>query len=176
MVRKPRNVKTEVQDGQALELRKAGASYDQIAKQLGFAHKSGAHHSVMRALKASIAMRNAAAEDVLEIELQRLDEMLLGLWADARKGRWLAVDRVLKIMERRAMFLGLDAPKRSEVSGPDGAAIQIDAEVHVELSPDQRLERIRYLFESQQAETARFVLGDGSAVAPEPGSTNGRVA
>lgn len=176
MPRKPRDVKTEHRDAQALELRKAGASYDQIARQLGFAQKSGAHHSVMRALKASIAMRNAAAEDVLEIELQRLDEMLLGLWSEARKGRWLAVDRVLKIMERRSAFLGLDAPKRSEISGADGGPIQIDQEVHVELSTEQRLERIRYLFESQQTEVARPVLEAGRDLAAEQGPADGRVA
>jgi len=35
-----------------------------------------------------------------------------------------AVDRLLKIQERRAKLLGLDAPKKTELSGPDGEPLQ----------------------------------------------------
>jgi len=35
-----------------------------------------------------------------------------------------AIDRLLKIQERRAHLLGLDAPKRTELTGKDGAAFQ----------------------------------------------------
>lgn len=48
-------------------------------------------------------------------ELAKLDEIEIQVAANARKGHEGAVDRVLRIMERRARFLGLDAPAKQEV-------------------------------------------------------------
>lgn len=99
---------------QALELRKAGATYDRIAQQLGFANRGGAYRAVETALREITA---EPAQDVRQLELERLDALLLGLWPQARKGNQGAVDRVLRIMERRAKLLGLDAPTKAEVGG-----------------------------------------------------------
>ena len=96
---------------QALELRKAGATYQVIADRLGYASPRGAHKAVTSALKASL--REAGAE-VRELELARLDAMLLGLWRRVQSGDEKAVDRALKIEERRAKRLGLDAATPQE--------------------------------------------------------------
>lgn len=97
---------------QALELRKAGMTYQGIADRLGYSSVSGCYKAIRSALFAVI---KEPAEEVLTLELQRLDDMLAGLWVDARKGNVLKVDRVLKIMTRRAELLGLDAPKTVKV-------------------------------------------------------------
>lgn len=89
----------------ALDLRKAGATYDQIAQQLGFANRGNAQRAVQTALREITA---EPAREVLTLELERLDTMLLGLWSDARRGKLGAVDRVLRIQERRARYQGLD--------------------------------------------------------------------
>ena len=47
---------------------------------------------------------------MIALELLRLDDMLFGLWPDARRGDNTAVVTVLKIMERRSKLLGLDMP------------------------------------------------------------------
>ncbi len=91
----------------ALELHLAGASYQKIATALGFASKSSAHEAVQKALASSRPV--TIAGEALETELARLDAMLVGLWAAARRGNVAAVDRVLKIMERRSKYLGLDS-------------------------------------------------------------------
>jgi len=64
--------------------------------------------------------------------VERLDQMLLALGpmlrTNQREGRMAnlgAIDRALKIMERRAKLLGLDAPVRQEVTGADGGALEI---------------------------------------------------
>lgn len=93
----------------AVELRRAGYSYREIGKAIGIGTTS-AHRLVTRAV---VETRKAIAEDVNEmraLELSRLDALLGGLWADARRGHLGAIDRVLRIMERRAKLLGLDAP------------------------------------------------------------------
>jgi hypothetical protein len=108
----PRRIEAAERRARALELRKAGATYDQIATQLGFANRGGAYRAVATALKEITA---EPAEEVRALELERLDAMLLGLWPQARKGSNGAVDRVLRIMERRAKLLGLDQPTRFSV-------------------------------------------------------------
>lgn len=94
---------------QALELRKAGVGFDEIAQRLGYRGASGAYYAVKTALQKTIQQ---PANELREIEVARLDALLLGLWPEARKGNVAKIDRVLRIMQRRADLLGLDAPKR----------------------------------------------------------------
>jgi hypothetical protein len=98
----------------ALELRKAGATYDQIAKTLGYADRSGAQRLVRDAFAR---ITRETSEEVLTLELERLDAMLLALWPKAKKGEAHSVDRVLRIMERRSRYQGLDAPAPVQVTG-----------------------------------------------------------
>jgi len=113
--------------GRALELRKAGLGYAAIARQLGYAGPSGAHKAIMGALRA---VTREPARELVDLELARLDDLLLGLWADARKGNVAKIDRVLKIMARRAALLGLDAPQRvADVTAARRDAEQIAAEI-----------------------------------------------
>ena len=107
----------------ALELRKAGVPFQAIADQLGYRSSSGAFNAVKAALKATL---REPADELRELEVARLDAMLLPLWRRVQSGDEKAVDRVLRIMERRARLLGLDAPRRQELSGPDGAPIEFD--------------------------------------------------
>ena len=97
---------------QALELRKAGASLDQIAEKLKFAHRSNARKAIQAAIKE---IYEEPAKEVLSLELARLDAMLLGLYQKAKSGDVAAVDRVVRIMDRRAKYLGLDAPQETSV-------------------------------------------------------------
>ena len=124
----PRNIIAREREHEALELRKAGATYRQIGKRLGISATS-AHTRVMSALREMSELTGEKAAEVRGIELQRLDTMLLGLWSKARAGDVSAIDRAVKIMQRRADMLGLDAPKRSEFAGPDGTPLNFKAEV-----------------------------------------------
>ena len=77
------------------------------------------------ALKATL---REPADEVRDLEVARLDAMLLPLWRRVQQGDERAVDRALKIMERRARLLGLDAPSKSEQSGSDGEPLKIVVE------------------------------------------------
>lgn len=94
---------TDDRADRALELHLAGATYDAIAQTLGYSNRSGAFHAVKRALGARKPTRDQ--HEAAQAELMRLDAMLTGLWAKARKGDFGAVDRVLKIGERRMELL-----------------------------------------------------------------------
>jgi len=92
---------------QILRMRIGGARYQQIADRLGIAPST-----VGRALQRGMARWQAQADDLVSehigLQLERLDRLLLSVWSDAVKGKLGAIDRVLKIEERRAKLLGLD--------------------------------------------------------------------
>jgi hypothetical protein len=97
---------------QALELRKAGESYDAIAEKLGYSGRPGAYKAVKTALEKTI---QEPADELRRIELERLDTMLKSIWHFVEAGNTKHVAAALRIMERRASLLGLDAPKQVDV-------------------------------------------------------------
>lgn len=118
-----RTPETVAKEGKALELHLAGTPYDQIATFLGYKSKGAAHTAVQRALARQGGRReDTPAEKVADSELARLDAMLQGLWPAARRGDVYAVDRVLKIEERRAEIIAgekdaePEQPKRTGLS------------------------------------------------------------
>lgn len=89
----------------ALELRKAGVSYQTIADTLGYGGPSGAFKAVQTALKTTL---REPAEELRSLEMERLDQAAFAIAAQVRAGNLGAIDRLLRIMERRAKMLGLD--------------------------------------------------------------------
>lgn len=102
----PQMVDAALSQTEALRLRQSGATFQQIADRLGYSDRSGAHRAVMAALKESVTEPNA---EMRSLELSDLASLQDALWPSANAGDQGAVDRVLKIMERRAKILGLDA-------------------------------------------------------------------
>jgi hypothetical protein len=112
--RKTDQVQAVDRQRQALELRRAGLTFQQIARRLGYAHPAGAYHAVQRGLQTTL---QEPADELRGLELERLDALHQAMWPRAIRGNVWAVDRVLSIMQRRARLLGLDAPRRLAVSG-----------------------------------------------------------
>lgn len=93
------------QTAKALELRKAGLTFEKIAGQCGYKNAQLAHRAVSRAIRA---IPKEAADEVRSLELERLDRLTLAVWPSAVKGDAKAVESVVKLMKRRACLLGLD--------------------------------------------------------------------
>ncbi len=110
----------------ALDLRVAGASYEQIAAALKLADKSNARRDILEAIAE---ITREPAEEVLALELARLDAMFMGLWPEARKGDTHAVRAAIRVMDRRAKYLGLDEPDEVKLSG----SVDITADAHAKL-------------------------------------------
>ena len=113
-VSRVRTVAARVRGQQAIKLRMAGATLDDIAKQLDFKSAAGAYKSVMRELKATAQDMGEGYEAVRQLELKRLDQMQFPLWPQVLAGDVAATTTALRIQERRAALLGLDAPKQIE--------------------------------------------------------------
>ncbi len=129
---------TAKKDAEAAQLRAEGKTSDQIAEALAFSDRSVARRAVERALAATV---REPADELRQLELIRLD----ALWMQAAKvmtsehltvsqGRVVevngvplkddgpvltAIDRLLKIMERRAKLVGLDSAAKVEVLSVD---------------------------------------------------------
>lgn len=117
----------------ALELRRMGLGYTAIAQQIGIG-KSQAHRLVVAGLADAAAKVSASADELRTEDVDRLDALLGSIWSRARKGEVAAVDRVLKILERRAKLLGIEAPVRIEATGKDGAPIEVSSTTSIDPS------------------------------------------
>ena len=92
----------------ALDLRRAGQSYHTIGSSMRVS-KTRAYQLVLRGLEELQTQSKEKAEGVRELELLRLDSILLAHWLNRSDPR--SADTILRVMERRAKLLGLDAPK-----------------------------------------------------------------
>jgi len=111
-----RRIKTTEKTLKALDLRKKGFSYTQIGTKLGCARQTACRYVLSELENLADQCREEAGQ-VRDLELQRLDELYLVAWKAIADGSETAIDRCLRIMERRAKLLGLDAAEKVEHSG-----------------------------------------------------------
>ena len=105
----------------ALTLRLGGATYAEIGDALGVSN-----WTAWQDIHKSLAdIPKAEADQLREEEVARLDRMQRAVWGDALKGDLKAMQMVVKIIDRRAKLLGLDAPQQVELSGE----VDLDATV-----------------------------------------------
>jgi hypothetical protein len=141
-----RSIADRERDAQALQLRARGLTHRHIAAQLGWKSPASAVAACDRALGDTFR------EDVSkwrDLQVDKLDDMTRVVWQGMAKPHylvsqgkavrdditgelledhtrnWEGVDRLVKIEERRARLLGLDAPQRTKVEVQDG----VDAEI-----------------------------------------------
>jgi len=109
----------EAKEAKVLELRRAGFTFQRIAEEVGYATPSGAQRALERIMTRNVPQ---APEEFRWQELDRLDRMQVALWPRAMKGDDRAISTIVRLMERRARLVGIDAPQRiqAEVVNYDG--------------------------------------------------------
>lgn len=107
----------------AIELRKAGISYQRIADTLGTT-PSNVHKMVCKSLDLIREHTDENAQEVRTLELQRLDKLFQHAYSAVINGDTRAIDQALRCMERRAKILGIDAP--SKVAQTDAAGRDLE--------------------------------------------------
>lgn len=134
-------------DREAVRLRSRGRTYQQISDELGYGGAGTAHRAVKKTLAE---VTRDAAEEHIAIQLERLDMMYQSVLDvlerqhyTVSQGRLIylhedappleddspilaAVDRLVKIEERRSKLLGLDAPAKTTVTH---ASSDVDAAI-----------------------------------------------
>ena len=125
----PRRVIAKERRRKALELRKAGVTFQASADTVGFRSAQAAYDSVDRALRQ---FARPPAEQLRELEIRRLDAMLQVVWPFViaptvktvpmgqqvamqvwDEAKFLAIDRCLRILAQRARLLGLEVSSES---------------------------------------------------------------
>lgn len=119
-----------VRRNQALELRKKGATYRQIAATMRGTPgvpasycSANAYRDVKEELESVIAANGEAAESVRVLELMRLDRLLAALDDGIEGGDATSINTAVRIGESRRKLLGLDAPEKQEVEVHGGMTI-----------------------------------------------------
>ena len=119
----PKALRTHERQLQALDLRRKGGTYAQIAQTMGVV-KATAFNLVQEALITTI---QEPSDAVRALEMERLDFLTQKLEARIQAGEDKAINTLLKVMDHRARLLGLFAPVT--IQGPDGEAIKFVVEI-----------------------------------------------
>jgi len=155
---------------QVLQLAAAGASAGQIANVLEERGIKKSEASVRTILKNAIKKMEAAmrldSDKALSLELHRIDLLLQATFPRATNTKdpqqLKAVETVLKLMERRAAYLGLDSPDRHELVIKTGATEEERKEV----------ERMRQAWIESGGDQVDGQTVDSTAVELPPGPDN----
>jgi hypothetical protein len=94
---------------QIIELRRAGVTWEKIAREVGFKNASGAYKMYQRAAERMI---RPSLDEYRETVLDRFERMHLAVWPRAKEGDLRAIDTALRIAEKEIKLLGLDAPTK----------------------------------------------------------------
>lgn len=141
-----------------IQERLKGRLFEDIWEELGYASRTAATRDFGRAFEQRITEQRTSVEVYREVELTRLDQLTLeainvlrtrhfAITPSGKVGRHpdtnevlvddgptlAAIDRLLKIQDRRAKLLGLNAPQKVEVLTIDAIDARI-AELNDELA------------------------------------------
>lgn len=110
---------------QALSLRLTGATYQNIADVM-----SVSKSTVKRWIDAAIdGVDKENAKALIVLENERLNRAQRAIWPAVARGQLGAVDRLLRIQERRARLNGLDAPQKVDLGAADIDLAQVAKEI-----------------------------------------------
>ena len=118
----PIKVGAAERERQAVQMRIAGADYQTIADALGMV-KSGAYKAVKRALEKTRQQTAESADELRQIEQNRLERLIVAAMPQALKGDVQSIEAVRRLSESLRKLNGLDAPAKTDVtSGGDKIA------------------------------------------------------
>lgn len=136
----------------AAQLRRSGASWADIARELGYCSPSAATQDVRRALAQRLREQGEALDEWRLLETDHLDDLrrrAMAILVSAPPETQLkAIDRLVRIAERRSRLLGLDHSdemdeRRVEIEQESaelliGALRAIFADLNVTMTPEAR--------------------------------------
>lgn len=94
----------------AYQMRQRGTSWEQVCKTVGYSSVRVAQVELRRYLTdMAVRVDIEHREEVLGMELGRLDSLMEAVWDQAMTGDAKAVESVLKIINMRSKLLGLEA-------------------------------------------------------------------
>lgn len=102
--------------GDIIDRRIRGETFDAIAAAVGLGSKQAVHALYTRALREIQDDRATTTEAARSFELERLDRIEAAAWVRVDNDDPRALDVLIRISDRRARLLGLDAPAKVDLS------------------------------------------------------------
>jgi orotate phosphoribosyltransferase-like protein len=102
---KPSTIGNTERRRQAVDLRRRGLTFAAIGAEMGISVQA-AHQLVTLAMRDFRTDTAEAVEEHRQLELSRLERIVEIMWPQVEEGRGDAVDRVLKVAQRKAALLG----------------------------------------------------------------------
>lgn len=126
-VTRPSDIQARQREADALRLRLAGLTLEQIAAQVGLQTPTGAWHAITRALERAVPPEDV--DQLRATEAARLDRLLAARWQAALQGDDKAVDQCLRIIDQRRRLYGLDRPAKIDATVEHRTVAPIDEEL-----------------------------------------------
>ena len=117
----PRRIDAIHRQQQALELRMAGRTWQEIADTLGYANHTGAIAAVRTALQSTL---QPPADHFRSLTLERLTKILQVHWPLMLQADPVSTRLCLQVIGDIRELRGLDSPAKVEHTGADGAPIR----------------------------------------------------
>ena len=127
-------------------LLKARVHYREMAKKLGVSLGTIAN-DVKQIFQAWAAEQFENVREQAALDLATMNDAIRALTVAVRNGDTQAVTALLRILERRARMLGLDAPQRLEHTGKDGGPIETQTKIKLAECTPEELEILERLHE-----------------------------
>jgi hypothetical protein len=125
-----------------IELRRQGLIESEIASRYDVRQQT-VSKAILKYVRNLPAL---AADDLRRLEAERLDALSAALAPAIAKGDPRSIEAAVRISERRAKLLGLDAPNTHRITGPGDGPVQImNLLAHVPLVDVEMLKRIQEL-------------------------------
>lgn len=126
-----KDLSMEEKKGKVLDLRRQAYTYREIEAITGINYGTVRNY-IISALEELKQEQMEKAELLRTMELQRLDKLLNKIEPQLKKGNLFAIDRALKIMERRAKYIpNMEVPQKVHL-GNDKESPLIEAQNNLE--------------------------------------------
>ena len=117
----PRRIEAVRKQRQALELRMAGRTWQEIADNLGYANHTGAIAAVRTALQSTL---QPPADHFRALTFERLTKVLQVHWPLMLQADPVSTRLCLQVIGDIRQLMGLDSATKLEHTGADGAPIR----------------------------------------------------
>lgn len=119
----PLRVEAAFKQALAMRLRIKGYDYSEIARKMGITSENGSQLAYQLVMAGIKAVRHETAEQMREVEITRLDALNSIAWAAIQKASKrgdvkavsTAVNSLVRLSDRRAKLMGLDAPVKYDL-------------------------------------------------------------
>jgi AcrR family transcriptional regulator len=118
-------IEAKIRKTQVLDLRREGFTLREIAASLNVSVGT-VHSDILAALNALREQERFSTEEWVTLELERLDMATRAIAPQVEKGSFKAIDRWLRIMDRRAKLLGLYKSPQKDIDVLSALKVLVD--------------------------------------------------